>query len=95
MSIAKETMNKAYFRMQQRMADHLQQEKMSIFEMDAHEREKFIHATVMCLMTMECKEAETAEEAEKTFEVYDSVLTLMMALTPEQFERMFPIEKKI
>ena len=94
MSIAKETMIKAYFRMQQRMADHLQQEKMSIFEMDAHEREKFIHATVMCLMTMECKEAETAEEAEKTFEVYDSVLTLMMALTPEQFERMFPIEKK-
>lgn len=93
MSIAKETLNEAYIRLHKKFADRMQQDKMSIFEMDAHEREKYIHATAMCLVTMEHKQAETEEEAERTFELYDSVLTLMMTLTPEQFERMFPIEK--
>lgn len=93
MSIAKEKINKAYLRINQKYGDILLGSEMSIVDMDEHEREKFLYATVMFLTTAEHKNAETLEDAEALFEIYDVVITALMALTPEQFERMFPIEK--
>lgn len=93
MSIEREKINQAYFRINQRYGDLLMETKTNIINMDEEDKSKFLYATVMYLTTSSHEWTETLEEAEAMFELYDSVITLLMALTPEQFERMFPIDK--
>lgn len=71
----------------------MQRKGLPFYVLTHEEREKFLYAIVMYLVTLDQRSTKNMKDARELHSMYDSVITLLSSLTPSQLVRMFPIDK--
>ena len=90
---SKDQKNRAYYRIYRKYIDQLQTEGKAFYDLTDTEKEKFLYAIVMYLVTLDQRSTKNMKDARELHSMYDSVITLLSSLTPSQLVRMFPIDK--
>jgi len=91
--VSSEQKNRAYYRIYSKYIDMMQREDLPFYVLTHEEREKFLYAIVMYLVTLDQRSTKNMKDARELHSMYDSVITLLSSLTPSQLVRMFPIDK--
>ena len=91
--VSSEQKNRAYYRIYSKYIDMMQREDLPFYALTYEEREKFLYAIVMYLVTLDQRSTKNMKDARELHSMYDSVITLLSSLTPSQLVRMFPIDK--
>ena len=91
--VSSEQKNRAYYRIYSKYIDMMQREDLPFYALTHEEREKFLYAIVMYLVTLDQRSTKNMKDARELHSMYDSVITLLSSLTPSQIVRMFPIDK--
>lgn len=91
--VSKDQKNRAYYRIYSKYIDMMEREGIPFYVLTSEEKEKFLYAIVMYLVTLDQRSTKNMKDARETHAMYDSVITLLSSLTPSQLVRMFPIDK--